>query len=80
MNAAQTIAVFLFTAAKAYIGVFGIGSFLLYQGTIDRFVKAVCEITTEIGRLLHNNQYLVEMINERWGNIKLEKGKAILIS
>lgn len=27
-----------------------------------------------------NNTYLVEMINERWGNIKLEKGKAILIS
>jgi hypothetical protein len=27
-----------------------------------------------------DNVYLVEMINERWGNIKLEKGQAILIS
>lgn len=27
-----------------------------------------------------DNEYVVEMINERWGNIKLEKGKAILIS
>lgn len=27
-----------------------------------------------------DNQYLVAMINESYGNIKLEKGKAILIS
>ena len=27
-----------------------------------------------------DNAYTVELINERWGNIKLEKGKAILIS
>lgn len=27
-----------------------------------------------------DNVYTVELINERWGNIKLEKGKAILIS
>lgn len=27
-----------------------------------------------------DNVYTVELINERWGNHKLEKGKAILIS
>ena len=61
LTAVQTIAIFLFTAAKAFIGVFGIGNFILYQGTIDRFVKAVSGLTTDIGKLLHNNQYLVQL-------------------
>ena len=61
LNKVLTIAIFLFTAAKAFIGVFGIGNFILYQGTIDRFVKAVSAIATDIGILLHNNQYLVEL-------------------
>lgn len=61
LNTVLTIAVFLFTAAKAFIGVFGIGNFILYQGTIDRFVTAISDLTAEIGRLLHNNQYLVQL-------------------
>ena len=61
LNAILTIAIFLFTAAKAFIGVFGIGNFILYQGTIDRFVKAISDLTTDIGKLLHNNQYLVQL-------------------
>ena len=61
LNALLTIATFLFTAAKAFIGVFGIGNFILYQGTIDRFVKAISGLTTDIGKLLHNNQYLIEL-------------------
>ena len=61
LNSILTIAIFLFTAAKAFIGVFGIGNFILYQGTIDRFVKAVSGLTTDIGKLLHNNQYLVQL-------------------
>lgn len=63
LNAILTIAVFLFTAAKAFTGVFGIGNFILYQGTIDRFVKAICGISTEIGKLLHNNRYLVQLFD-----------------
>ncbi len=61
LNTIQTIAIFLFTAAKAFIGVFGIGNFILYQGTIDRFVKAVSGLATDVGKLLHNNQYLIEL-------------------
>lgn len=60
LNTILTVAIFLFTAAKAYIGVFGIGNFILYQGAIDKFVKALCGISTDIGKLFHNNQYLVE--------------------
>ncbi|MBQ8189817.1 MAG: ATP-binding cassette domain-containing protein [Lachnospiraceae bacterium] len=61
LNAIQTIVIFLFTAAKAFVGAFGIGNFILYQGTIDRFVKAVSCFATDIGKLLHNNRYLVQL-------------------
>ncbi len=55
------LAIFLFVAAKVYIGVFGIGNFILYQGTVSRFVNAVSSIATEIGRLRYNNKYLVDL-------------------
>ena len=60
IHMALTITVFIFTAAKAFMGTFGIGNFILYQGAIDRFVKAVCDITSDIGKLIHNNKYLIE--------------------
>lgn len=60
LNGILTIAIFLFTAAKVYIGALGIGNFILYQGAIDKFVKALCGISTDMGKLFHNNQYLVE--------------------
>lgn len=61
LNAVLDMAVFLFVAAKAFIGVFGIGNFLLYQGTIRRFVSAVSGLASEVGRLRYNNRYLEEV-------------------
>ena len=61
LNAALNICVFLFIAAKAFIGVFGIGSFILYQGTTNRFIEAVAGIAADIGRLRQNNPYLVSL-------------------
>lgn len=55
------IAVFLFTAAKAFIGIFGIGNFVMYQGTISRFIGAVAGLTSHISCLRHNNQYLIQL-------------------
>ncbi len=55
------IAVFLFTAAKAYIGIIGIGNFVMYQGTISRFIGAVAGLTSDISCFRHNNQYLLEL-------------------
>lgn len=55
------LAIFLFVAAKVYIGAFGIGNFILYQGTVSRFVNAVSSVATEIGRLRYNNKYLLEL-------------------
>lgn len=61
LNAVLNLSVFLFVAAKAFIGVFGIGSFILYQGTVGRFIDAVSGIASEIGQLKHNNHYLVQL-------------------
>lgn len=61
LNAILNIAIFLFTAAKAFIGVFGVGNFILYQGTISRFIEAVSGFVAAVGRLRHNNQYLVQL-------------------
>ena len=61
LNAALNLCVFLFVAAKAFIGVFGIGSFILYQGTTKRFIDAVSGIAANIGSLRHNNSYLVSL-------------------
>ncbi len=61
IHTALNIAIFLFVAAKAYIGVFGIGNFILYQGTISRFVNAVSGIASAIGGLRVNNTYLIRL-------------------
>jgi len=61
LNAAVNIVIFLFVAAKVYIGVFGLGSFLLYQATIARFVSAVSSFASEFGNLRFNNQYLIKV-------------------
>ncbi len=61
LSAVMNILLFIFVAAKAFIGVFGIGNFILYQNTISRFVDAVSSLASEIGRLRHNNVYLEEL-------------------
>lgn len=61
LNAVMNIALFLFVAAKAFIGVFGIGNFLLYQGTISKFINAVSGLASEFGRLQQNNVYLIQL-------------------
>lgn len=80
LNVVVNIFVFLFVAAKAFIGAFGIGSFILYQGTLGRFIDAVSGLAGEFGRLKHNNQYLVRLFryldlpNEMYqGTLAVEK-------
>lgn len=80
LNFVMKIVVFIFTAAKAWIGVIGIGNFILYQGTVQKFVDAVSELGSNIGELLDNNQYLeetfayLEMPNNMYkGTLAVEK-------
>lgn len=58
LNLMVKIVVFLFTAAKAWLGVIGVGNFILYQGTVQRFVDAVSALGSNLGELRDNNQYL----------------------
>ena len=80
LSAVTHLSVFLFTAAKAYIGVFGIGSLVLYQSTVERFVNAVAITTKAVGELRFNNQYLeklykyLDLPNEMYkGTLAVEK-------
>ena len=60
-TAIMNIALFVFIGAKAYIKVFGIGSFILYRGTVEKFINAVSTFGTRIGRLFENNKYLLTL-------------------
>lgn len=60
-TALMDMALFIFVGAKAYIGIFGIGNFILYQGTVARFIQAVSDLGAAVGRLKYNNTYLEEL-------------------
>lgn len=51
----------IYVAAKAFIGTFGIGNFVLYQGTVTRFVNAFLQFANSFVRLRQNNEYLEEV-------------------
>lgn len=53
-----TAALFIFIAAKAYMGVIAIGSFVLYRTTVSKFGYGVAEIAKVIGILIQNNEPL----------------------
>ncbi len=75
-----TIALFIFVAAKAFIGTFGIGNFLLYRGTVANFINAIGNLASTIGVLFENNDALkdyldyMELPNEMYkGSLTVEK-------
>ena len=77
---AMDIALFIYVGAKAFIGVFGIGSFVLYRGTVEKFVRAASTIGGALGTLRQNNEYveevfrLLDMPNEMYlGTLSVEK-------
>lgn len=80
LNLMMKIVVFLFTAAKAWLGIIGVGNFILYQGAVQKFVEALSGLAANIGELRYNNQYLeetfryLEMPNDMYqGTLAVEK-------
>jgi len=80
LNVLLKTAVFLFTAAKVWAGTVGIGSFILYQGTVSQLVSAVSDLASSIGMLRYNNRYLqntfayLDMPNRMYqGSLAVEK-------
>ncbi len=62
-NALMNIALFIYVGARAYIGVFGIGSFVLYRGTVERFINAVSTLGARLGELRNNNDFLQKIFD-----------------
>ena len=59
--AVMNLCLSLYVGAKAFIGVFGIGDFVLYLGTVEKFVYAVSELGSSLGILRINNLYMEEL-------------------
>lgn len=57
-NALMQILIHLYVAAKAFCGAFGIGSFVLYEGAISRFVNAIDSLARSLTQLRFNTGYL----------------------
>ncbi len=61
MAAVMNISLAIYVGAKAFIGTFGIGNFVLYRGTVEKFVGAVSTMGRAVGDLRINNQYMEEL-------------------
>jgi len=57
------IALTTFIAAKAYLGAFPIGNFLIYRRSVNKFIDGISGIAGELADLMHNNKTL-ELIYE----------------
>lgn len=55
------VALDIFMAAKVFVGAFGIGSFWLYRGTVEKFIAGVADLAGIIGVLFQNNDALEEV-------------------
>ncbi len=76
----MNITLYLFIGAKAYMGVFGIGNFVLYISTIERFIGAISDLFQTVSMLYSNIPYLrdefsyLDMPNNMYqGTLKVEK-------
>ena len=57
----MNLVLYIFIGAKAYTGAFGIGNFVLYTGTVSRFVSAFTSLSDIFAELKNNNIYLREI-------------------
>jgi len=76
----MNITLYLFIGAKAYMGAFGIGNFVLYISTIERFISAISDLFQTVSMLSSNIPYLrdefsyLDMPNNMYqGTLKVEK-------
>ena len=58
LDCVLSVVLLVFVATKAYLGVIGIGSFILYNGTVNRFTTAFSNIIQQGGTMFENNNTL----------------------
>ena len=61
MGTVTNLVLYLYIGVKAYIGTFGVGSFFLYTGSVDRLLRAVSDFGSSISTLRQNNDYLIDV-------------------
>lgn len=61
LEAVTNLILYVYVGAKAYIGAFGIGNFVLYTGTVNKFVEAVSDLGGCFSSMRQNNEYLIEL-------------------
>lgn len=59
----MNLTLYIFIGAKAYMGAFGIGNFVLYTGTVSLFVSLVTSLFNIFAQLKNNNIYLREIFD-----------------
>lgn len=60
-TALMNIFTYLYIGAKAFSGAFGVGSFVLYRGTVEKFIDAVGTLSTRMGMIRAKSKYLEEL-------------------
>ncbi|MBQ8566206.1 MAG: ABC transporter ATP-binding protein [Clostridia bacterium] len=79
-NYIVTALLFIFIGAKVYVGAIGIGSFILYNGTVSKFITSVAGVAAMVGKLIMNNVHLentfeyINLSNDMYkGSLSVEK-------
>ena len=63
LTAIQNCILYIFVVAKAHIGIIGIGSIILYHGTIQKFIDSCEKISWLCARLFKNNTYMQDIFD-----------------
>lgn len=61
LNFFVNLAVYIFVAAKVFIGVIGLGDFNLYRQSLNRFVRAISGLAENFNDLRANNKFLLKI-------------------
>lgn len=60
----MTASLYVYIGAKAFIGTFPIGNFVLYRGTVEKFVFGVTQVVNNIGNMRINTAPYLELFFE----------------
>lgn len=84
VNAIINILIYCYIGIKVFIGVFGVGNFIMYTGTIKQFTMSVSGLCVCIASLFNNNKYLQEIFEyidipnmQNKGVCRIERGMTI---
>ncbi|MCL2386501.1 MAG: ABC transporter ATP-binding protein/permease [Defluviitaleaceae bacterium] len=78
ISGAINFSIYAFVGVNALMGVFGIGSVVLYVGFIGRFVSAIKDIAANISEFRMNNIFLTNFLNYYQENKTIYQGTSLI--